>query len=321
MSAVKKLFSLLSPSGTRARLSILIWHRVLPVQDPIFPEEMYASRFDATLSWIKSAFNVLSLPDAVKHLREGTLPSRALAITFDDGYEDNYSVALPILQKHGLTATFFISTGFTDGGCMWNDQIIETVRQAPVGLFDADAFGRFDLSDAASRRNAIDALIDQIKYLDIHTRQTTVDGLAQKVEVEPSPELMMTALQIRAMHQAKMTIGAHTCSHPILARLSSEVARTEIATGRTRLEEILGHRITLFAYPNGKPNRDYERAHVDMVRDLGFDAAVTTTWGTSRHGDNLFQLRRFSPWGTTRTRFLMQMAQNLMRQPNAYPQL
>ena len=86
-------------------------------------------------------FNVIPLLDAVRHSAAGTLPPRAACITFDDGYADNAEVALPILQRHKLHATFFVATGFLNGGRMWNDTIIELVRRAPDGVLDFSAFG------------------------------------------------------------------------------------------------------------------------------------------------------------------------------------
>jgi hypothetical protein len=116
-------------AGADAKLSILIYHRVLPVPDPLFPTETTVESFDAQLGLLKSLFNVLPLPEAVARLKAGTLPARAASITFDDGYADNFTRALPILQKHGLHATFFIATAYLDGGRMFNDTVIESIRQ------------------------------------------------------------------------------------------------------------------------------------------------------------------------------------------------
>jgi peptidoglycan/xylan/chitin deacetylase (PgdA/CDA1 family) len=315
---MRAALSLLSPGGPGAPLSILIWHRVLPVQDPIFPGEMYAARFDATLSWIKAAFNVLPLSAAVSLLKAGALPRRALCITFDDGYEDNHSVALPLLKRHGLTATFFIATGFLNGGRMWNDTIIETVRAAPAGAFDAGSFGSFELSGAFSRRGAIDTLIERIKYLEADSRLSAADSLAEGAGVRLPRNLMMIPDQVRALRDAGMTIGAHTRSHPILARLAAKAALAEIADGRSELEQIIGDAVTLFAYPNGRPGTDYASEHVEMVRGLGFDAAVSTVHGASKQGDDEFQLRRFSPWDESERKFLARIAMNLVRRRSSH---
>lgn len=115
------------------------------------------------------------------------------------------------------------------------------------------------------------------------------------------------------MRQAGMQIGAHTVSHPILTKTTQEQAQQEILGSKARLEEILGERIGLFAYPNGKPAEDYSPDNVALVRSLDFDAAVSTAWGTTRQGDDIFQIRRFSPWDTTKTRFGFRLLGNLLR--------
>jgi len=93
-----------------------------------------------------------------------------------------------------------------------------------------------------------------------------------------------------------MEIGGHTVNHPILALLSEKEARAEIGDGKRRLEEITGGPVTLFAYPNGKPGQDYGPRDVDLVRQAGFTAAVSTMGGVARRGSDPFQLPRFSPW-------------------------
>lgn len=133
---MRPLFQLLSPSGARARLSVLIFHRVLPQPDPLFPDEIDAARFDAILGWLRSWFNVLPLDEAAQRLKDGSLPARAAALSFDDGYADNHDIALPLLQKHGLPCSFFIATGFLDGGRMWNDTLIESIRLSTKPLLD-----------------------------------------------------------------------------------------------------------------------------------------------------------------------------------------
>jgi peptidoglycan/xylan/chitin deacetylase (PgdA/CDA1 family) len=110
--------SLLSPAGERGRLSILIFHRVLARPDPLSPDEPDVVEFEAQMRWVRSWFNVLPLGAAIDRLYAGTIPPRALAITFDDGYADNEELAAPILARLGLSATFFISTGYLGGGIM-----------------------------------------------------------------------------------------------------------------------------------------------------------------------------------------------------------
>src|SRR5450830_1129147 len=293
MTLLKPLFQWMSPAGASAHLSVLIFHRVLPEPDSLFPDEMHARRFDELCSWLASWFNVLPLDKAVARLKAGTLPARAACITFDDGYADNPRVALPILQRHGLTATFFIATGFLDGGRMWNDTIIETVRGITTPLLDCSklGLGQYPVTTIAERKAAIAALINQIKYRQVADRISITEQIAHLAQVQLPHNLMMTAHEVKAMRQAGMQIGAHTVSHPILARLTDEQARQEIQGSKSFLEQLLGERVGLFAYPNGKPGEDYTPQSVDVVRSLGFDAAVSTQWGASGTGDDPLQIR------------------------------
>lgn len=310
---IKNLLAGVSPPGKSARLSVLIFHRVLPLPDPLFPDEVDARRFDEMCGWVKAWFNVLPLDSAVARLRDGNLPERAACITFDDGYADNCHVALPILQRHGLTATFFIATGFLDGGRMWNDTIIESIRACKLQKVELDSLGlgSYGVTTIAEKQSAIAALIRQIKYCSVEDRVTTTRAIAEQAKVQPPNDLMMTSFEVKKMHQAGMQIGAHTVNHPILARMTRDEASLEIQGSKTTLEKLLGDRVGLFAYPNGKPEEDYTTQSVGVVRELGFDAAVSTRWGSSTLGDDLLQIRRFTPWDRTKLRFAARMWTNL----------
>lgn len=311
----KPMFQWLSPAGERARLSVLILHRVLPEPDPLFPDEMHARRFDALCGWLASWFQVLPLDQAAIRLKAGALPARAACITFDDGYADNHHVALPILRRHGLSATFFIATGFLDGGRMWNDTLVESIRgsRAPVLDLSSLGLGRHALGAIDDRRAAAAALIDRIKYWPVQERIDLAEQVARLAQVKPPHDLMMSSREVKALRRAGMQIGAHTVSHPILARLDEGQARREIGDSKYFLEQLLDERVGLFAYPNGKPGEDYTPQSVELVRGLGFEAAVSTRWGASGREDDLLQIRRFTPWDRTRLRFGARMLANLRR--------
>lgn len=306
------LFQLLSPANKNGRLSVLIFHRIHAEADPLFPGEPDAAFFDEMLGWLKSWFNVIPLDEAVFRLKSQTLPARAAAITFDDGYADNYHVALPILKKHGLTATFFVATGFLDGGIMWNDLVIELARRTTLDVLDLDCFelGQYSMGTHSQRRAMIDSVILKIKYLSPNERLELVRKCVAFAKVVLPTNLMMTSTDVTNLRAAGMQIGAHTVSHPILATMRLDEARDEILRGKEFLEQLLGERISLFAYPNGKPNVDYLPEHVQMVRELGFDAAVSTRHGTATHSSDVFQITRFTPWDRSKFRFGLRLLQN-----------
>lgn len=284
------------------RLSILIFHRVHATADSIFPSEPDAQGFDRLMRFVAKGFNVISLGDAAAGLAAGRLPSRSLVITFDDGYADNAEVALPILRRYGLVATFFISTGFLDGGRMWNDSVIECLRNTPKAALDLEEFGlgNVSLDGPEARRQAIEALLPRIKYLPLTGRQEAIARLQKLCDLSTLPtDLMMRTEQVRELHAAGMECGGHTVNHPILQSLSLDDARDEIDQGKRHLESIVDAPIDVFAYPNGKPDQDYSAEHARLVKDLGFRCAVTTAKGAAQPGDDLFQIPRYSPWGSS----------------------
>jgi peptidoglycan/xylan/chitin deacetylase (PgdA/CDA1 family) len=294
---------------------VLIFHRVLAEPDPLVPDLPDASWFQTQMQWVSRWFNVLRLEEAAERLKLGSLPERALCITFDDGYADNHRIALGILQSLGLTATFFVATGFLNGGRMWNDTLIEAVRAVDGPTLDLRPLGLgvHAIGDAESKRRTIGSLIGAIRHLPAATRSTVVERVAELSPKPLSDALMMAETEVRALHGSGMTIGAHTVSHPILSRLAPEAARAEIAEGKSTLEQIVGERVVLFAYPNGKPGLDYGPEHVAIVKELGFSAAVSTAWGVARTGCDVYQIPRFTPWDRHAWKYGFRLARNLAR--------
>jgi peptidoglycan/xylan/chitin deacetylase (PgdA/CDA1 family) len=312
--------SVMSPSGPRGRLSILIFHRVLPEPDAIFPDVLDAREFESRMRWVRNWFNVVPLTPAVSMLAKGTLPSRAMAITFDDGYADNEEIAAPILKRLGMSATFFVSTGFLDGDCMWNDRVIEAIRACKANELDLSAIdlGQHSLRSTDERRGAIDSLLKRAKHMEPARRREVCDAIVEAARTGPPPRLMMSPQQVRNLHHTHgMEVGAHTITHPILSRLDPDAARSEIRGSKERLEEIVSNRIELFAYPNGVPGQDYVHEHVAMVEDCGFNGAVSTAWGAGSKKSDRFQLPRFTPWDRTSLRYGARLLANLRRSEEA----
>ena len=310
---IRTALSALSPAGPQARLSILIFHRVLDAPDPLFPGEIDRRRFDEITGWLAHWFNVLPLGKAVQHLAEGTLPSRAAVITFDDGYADNWFNAVPILKHHGLSATFFIATGFLNGGRMWNDTIIESIRRSDAKVLDLSQFdcGTWSIDGVVEKQASVVRILTRVKHLPFSQRDEVVRFVAEACDAALPADLMMTDAQLLEMAASGMEIGAHTRSHPILTRLSDGLAAEEIEASRRYLTALLSRDIDLFAYPNGRQGDDFDGRHVRMVRELGFRAAVATNPGAANTKADLFRLPRFTPWDRSRLKFGARMALNL----------
>jgi len=305
--------TLLSPSGPRGRLTILIFHRVLPQPDPLLAGNPDAVRFEAQMRWVQDWFKVLPLSAATDALFAGRLPARALSITFDDGYADNEEVAGPILHRLGLTATFFISTGYLDGRCMWNDRVIEAIRMCRADALDLSRIGLGDIALASTqdRQRAIDSVLPRIKHLEPDERADAVDAIVSAAGGDQPRSLMMRPEQVKRLRNLGMEIGAHTVTHPILTRLGRRAAEEEIGTSKDYLQGLLGERVAMFAYPNGAPGQDYDQVHVEMVRRCGFSSAVSTAWGAASARSDRYQLPRFTPWDRTRLRYGARLLWNM----------
>ena len=307
--AVRSAASALSGRGRGSALLVLIFHRVLAEPDPVLPDEPDVGRFTAIVDLLASCFTPLSLREAVTRLRESTLPPRAVCVTFDDGYANNCEIARPILVARGVPATVFVAPGFLDGGRMFNDTVIETVRRAPED-FDLRALdlGRHALTDAAARRRTIEVLLEQLKYLEIDERLRRIAQVADAAGVRLPDDLMMTRAQVRTLHQSGIEIGAHTVDHPILASVADEVAESQIRASREQLEAMIGAPVKSFAYPNGKPHRDYLARHVGMARAAGFDLALATAWGAATAESDPFQIPRVAAWDSDALRYGLRLA-------------
>ena len=270
----------LSPAGRGGRLSIVIFHRVLPAPDPLFPDDMDRDRFSRALRLAGSPGSTCCRwTKRCADRPKAACPSAPLAITFDDGYADNHDIAMPILRAHGLSATFFIATGFLDGGRMWNDTVVESIRRCSAtdaGPVAAGAARRWQAGTGLACRpggKPSYKLLDATKYLPIEQRQATADRIASLAGATLPNDLMMSFIAgARACLAGGMQIGAHTINHPILARLDDAQAEAEIAGGKAALEALIQQPVTLFAYPNGKPGQDYQARDVSLVRKAGFSS-------------------------------------------------
>jgi peptidoglycan/xylan/chitin deacetylase (PgdA/CDA1 family) len=312
----QRLFSWASPTD---RLTVLIFHRVLAARDELWPEEWVAQEFEQVCRWVAQWFQVLPLDEAAERLVKKSLPRRAACITFDDGYADNHAVACPILARHGLCATFFVSTGFLNGGRMWNDTLTEAVRRTQREVLEWQgphlrSLGAVPTQTTDQKRTALRALIRSIKHLHPSERAEAIAQVLESAGVcasELSTGLMMSSEQVRALRTSGMQIGAHTVTHPILAKLSEDESEREIGTSRDVLENLIGERVRLFAYPNGRPGEDYGPRDVALVRRFGFSAAVSTAYGAANSTTDRFQLPRFTPWDRGQLKFGLRLARQL----------
>ena len=311
--------SLLSLGSEGRRLVILHYHRVPEVPDPLNPDLLDRPVFAMHMRALSEVFTVLPLSVALARLRDGTLPPRAVAITFDDGYADNFQVALPVLQHYRLPAAFFVAAGFLDGGCMFNDLVVEACRVAPTGRWQTGTaiLGTVQVADVPARVELAGQIISRLKYRGADERLSAARELLHSAGGMPPRHIMMESDEVRALHRAGMEIGGHTQSHPILARLGSDEAEREIRAGKAALESLLGTRLAHFAYPNGKPGTDYLPRDVIAAQAAGFTSALTTVWASATRAADPFQIPRVGSWDRSRQRFCARLLRCYRQVPAA----
>jgi len=306
--------SMLCPPGSRARLMILTFHQVPAQPDPLQPGMPDGEVFAEQMGWLAQYCRILPLPEAAERLAQGNLPARAAAVTFDDGYANNLEVAAPVLKSRGIPATFFITTGAVERGIMWNDLVIEGIRDAGERLdLDDIGLGTHPLPDADSRKAAIRSVIGELKYRALDERMRIAEDINARACDRPGPRLMMTTEQVRELARLGFDIGAHTVNHPILKQQTSEEARAEIEGSRDWVHQVTGRVPASFAYPNGRPGIDFTRDHEEMVRDAGFTVGVSTRWACAKKGDSLFALPRFTPWERQKAGFARRLLKTAVR--------
>ena len=303
----------LSPAGPRARLMIFPYHRVVEHADPLSPTSPTAARFERQLRWVTRYCNALPLSEAVSRLADGSLPARAVSLTFDDGYENNLSVAAPLLAKYGVPGTIFVAADAIERGIMWNDLIIEAVRQAD-GQIDARCCGQGVLPvDDENRLELSRQLIASVQYRPTRERLQAAEALFAGVASGPPARQMLRPEQLPELSAYGIEVGAHTMNHPILKLLDEAEARREIEMSRDWVEEMTGERPSLFAYPNGKRDYDYDGVHREIVRSVGFRAGVASNWGCATRRSSLFELPRFKPWEDTEAGFASRLCKTVAR--------
>ncbi len=308
LAGLKGLATLASGLGKQKKLFVLIYHRVLDVPDFMRPGEVDIQAFSWQMALLAKYFNVLSFSEAFEKLKTNSLPARAVCITFDDGYADNLHNAVPILKKNNLTATFFIASGYLDGGRMWNDSVIEAVRIMPKTELDLTniELGLYPITTPAQKEAAARDIIIKLKYLEPKQRLRLSQKIAELAGAVPD-NLMLTTGQLIQLHQQGMEIGGHTVTHPILAKLAPNLALQEIGDNKKALEKLLNTEIRYFAYPNGKLGKDYMPEHIDTVKKAGYQAAFSTQCGVVTVSSDFWQLARFTPWDKTPARFMFRM--------------
>jgi peptidoglycan/xylan/chitin deacetylase (PgdA/CDA1 family) len=261
------------------RLLVLAWHNIHPT--PFFhgtSAEAGARAFERQIGLLRRWTNVVPLRSALADLRaRRPLPPRAVALTFDDGYLDNVTVASPLLRAAGMPATFFLVTGFLSGDAQaWWEEVgwaFENATAAELRWGDRT----LGTSDPRARRAALRVVSDSLKSVDSRRRREAMDELRARLSpAGTAPERrFMNWDEAGQLLRDGHDIGAHTCGHPILSRESASAQLRELVAPRQELTARLQRPVDVLAYPNGQA-RDYSRDTLRLASDAGYAFAVTT---------------------------------------------
>jgi peptidoglycan/xylan/chitin deacetylase (PgdA/CDA1 family) len=268
------------------RFQIVTYHKVSPDTHEFF-EPTHPVIFEQQMKFLKQCYNVMALSEMIDRSRRGEMLNRAVAITFDDGYRDNYEFALPILKKYELPATIFLATGVIGTrDVLWHDRIFDAFRFATVR------------EAAESRQRSLRCALDRAKALHGDDRRRWIENVEQTLEPGCPPEdrpRMLSWDQVREMQGAGIEFGSHTVTHSILSRVPREELYREIRDSKQRLVEEVGSTVVSFAYPNGKAC-DYNDEVKGALKECGYAYAVTTQPGFNSPFSDLFELKRGQPW-------------------------
>ncbi|MFH1690676.1 MAG: polysaccharide deacetylase family protein [Candidatus Eisenbacteria bacterium] len=244
--------------------------------------------FERQVAFLTKRYRVVNIGEMAGQMRSrGGVDPGSVAITFDDGYEDNYRCAFPILRKHGATATFYITTGtVADARILWTVGLRRAIRSCDRPTVSLSFLGErsVDLSTDARR----EATIKMITSIGKRCKVEELEDILAEVHEEtghgpqaaPLPRrVMMNWDEIREMHGAGMTIGAHTHSHYNLPSLDTSDVAHEVVASRRAVEEELQAPVEHFAYPNGRTDRHCDARVAKVVAVAGFGSAVTSLAG------------------------------------------
>ncbi|MGL5114851.1 MAG: polysaccharide deacetylase family protein [Beijerinckiaceae bacterium] len=285
---------------TRGLGAILMFHHVRPRSPKAFDPnrilEITPEFLDAVLGRVRErGYEIIAMDAVPERLRTQGRPF--VTLTFDDGYRDNAEHALPVLRRHAAPFTLYATTGFADATepLWWRD-----VEHALAVLPEVKtSTGVIRLGSDPQRRRAFDSVMASARVAPWEQTRALIAALAGKAGLAPLAETARECLDWDALSALAAdplcTVGAHTVSHPLLARMDADAARREVHLSRVFLEERLGRPVRHLSYPVGDASAAGEREFA-LASTLGFATAVTTRPGVlfAGHADHLHALPRVS---------------------------
>ena len=309
-------------SVSEGKVLILLYHQITEALSDPWGLAVAPRHFAQHLEVLRRHAQVIRLQQLSQALLDGSLPEKSVVVTFDDGYADNLHNAKPLLERYGVPATVFLTTGYTGGEReSWWDELDRLLLQPgtlPEKLclsISGDTY-QWELGEAAyysedaslryrkwrawkgvptARHHLYRSLWELLNPLTEGEQRKVLDELLTWAGAEPTvrpTHRFLTLEEVVALAQGDLIeIGAHTVTHPALSELPAASQREEINKSKARLEAILERPITSFAYPYGKQCH-YSAETVGIVREAGFSCACSSFVGVVEQTTDPFQLPR-----------------------------
>ncbi|MBI1425233.1 MAG: polysaccharide deacetylase family protein [Gammaproteobacteria bacterium] len=277
------------------QLLVLMYHRILPCDDDRAKLEepgmiVTPTSFEAHLKTLSEYFEFVTLADWLERRAAGLhLPAKACAITFDDGWADNYEFAFPVLRALQVPATIFLVAEMLDTDeKFWPERLARLVsavaEQAPqqwshpvlAWLKEAPTDYRFDASSPTSEHvSQLVAYAKRFTDEENHARLQQAEDSLGLTFGQTTPDLLSWKQVSDMLDSGLVDFGSHTCRHIRLnANLTRAQARHEIVASKQLIEARTGHTAKTFCFPNG----DYSAQALELVKQ-SYIGAVTTTSG------------------------------------------
>jgi peptidoglycan/xylan/chitin deacetylase (PgdA/CDA1 family) len=282
-------------NAVRRQLTIIGYHNVEPTPASRFEQGAGVRGLASQLEQLGRVANVVPLGAALNTMSEGgRLPTRAVAITFDDGYRDAVDMALPILERFDLPATFFLAPGLISRECSaWWERLGWAITSASVRQIQWGP-RTIRLDTPKERDLARRTLSKELKKLDRCGRESAMQDLVDRLEPcgrSRCEDLFLGWDESREIVRRGFAVGSHSSVHAILARESPAVQYDDLVASKRILEDNLDTQVDLLAYPNGERG-DFSVDTIDAATRAGYTHSVTTIHGRNSRATRPHELRR-----------------------------
>ena len=302
-------FALKVLAGTRKQhpCIILLYHRIVDDHSRFLNKgpvvHHHIKHFDKEISYFRKNFPILSMDEIVDRIKLGLGFERpSLAITFDDGYQDNYALACPVLKKHGVPATIYLTTSLIGTrGRIWTDQIELALLKTKKDSFSLPSLFGAKLNwinTEAQKQKANIRVAEALKLRPDMEREELMQEFFDALEVDEVREknqgtrIMLNWSEVKNMAQNGITFGAHSHTHPILSQMPLHQAKEDILYSKKVIEENLGIKVKHFAFPNGR-DQDFSEELRDYCREIGFKSVASVNYGLNDSKiDSAMRLKR-----------------------------